>query len=71
MTKKLFILAAVLALAMLASWTPMVEAVGYCGPSYCAGKPPSALCGCPPYSDFPGKTAFCGNWNRVGACWAE
>ena len=71
MTKKLFTLAAVLALTLLASWTPLAEAVGYCSASYCAGKPPYATCGCPPGTDFPGKVVFCGGWNRVGACWAE
>ena len=71
MRKKLLGLAAALGITALASWTGTAEAVGYCSASYCAGKPASATCGCPPHTDFPGKTVFCGGWNRVGACWAE
>lgn len=71
MRKKLFALTAVLCLALLASWAPQAEAVGYCSVSYCAGKPPLAKCGCPPGTDFPGKTSICGLWNHVGGCWAE
>lgn len=69
--KKLLGLAAVLAATFVATWAPSAQAVGYCSASYCAGKPPSASCGCPPHTDRPGHPAFCGSWNRVGACWYE
>ncbi len=71
MKKKLFGLTIALGITVLASWAGPAEAVGPCSATYCAGKPASAKCGCPPGTDFPGKTAFCGSWNRVGACWAE
>ena len=69
--KKLVLLTASLTLLVVASLAPQAEAVGYCSATYCAGKPASALCGCPPWTDRPGATAFCGSWNRVGACWYE
>ena len=71
MKKKLLGLTAALAITALASWAGTAEAVGYCSASYCAGKPLSTKCGCPPGTDFPGKSVFCGGWNQVGACWAE
>ena len=70
MTKKLFALAALLALTALAS-IPQAEAVAYCGSSYCAGKPKSTTCGCPPGTDRVGQASTCGGWNRVGGCWYE
>ncbi len=71
MKMKLLGLTAALGIAVLASWANPAEAVGPCNATYCAGKPASAKCGCPPGTDFPGKVATCGSWNRVGACWAE
>lgn len=71
MKKKLLGLTAALAIAALASWAGTAEAVGGCSATYCAGKPATAFCGCPSYTDFPGRTATCGSWNRVGVCWAE
>ena len=73
MKKRLFSLATVLGLAVLASWAPQAEAVGYCSATYCAGKPASALCGCPTWTDKPGQTSFCGSWNSVSraGCWYE
>lgn len=67
--KKLFVVTAMLAAACVATWAPSAEAVGYCSATYCAGKPATATCGCPPHTDRPGRTVFCGNWNTVGACW--
>ena len=61
--------AVLLALVSAFAWTPAAEAVGYCSATYCANQPPTKLCGCPPHTDRPGATAFCGNWNTVGACW--
>lgn len=73
MKKKLLSLIPVLGLAALASWAPQAEAVGYCDNGYCDGKPASALCGCPPWTDKPGKSTFCGAWNSVSraGCWYE
>ena len=66
---RLMPLAVLLALVSAFAWTPAAEAVGYCSATYCAGHPPTKLCGCPPHTDRTGATAFCGNWNTVGACW--
>jgi hypothetical protein len=71
MRRKLFGLTLGLGITALASWVSTAEAIGYCSATYCATKPLSAPCACPPGTDFPGKSAFCGGWNRVGACWAE
>jgi hypothetical protein len=71
MKRKLLLITTVLGISLMASWAPEADAVGPCNASYCAGKPASAKCGCPPGTDFPGKVAFCGSWNRVGGCWAE
>ena len=73
MKNKLIALTAVLGIAALASWAPQAEAVGYCSATYCAGKPLSATCGCPTWTDKPGQTAFCGSWNTVSrsGCWYE
>jgi hypothetical protein len=70
MKKKLLLLLAVLALCCLA-WTPGEAS---CPPScdtYCPGKPGSAICGCPKWTDRPCRTVTCGSWNRVGGCWYE
>lgn len=66
---RLMPLALLLALVSGLAWTPAAEAVGYCSATYCANQPATKLCGCPPHTDKPGATAFCGSWNRVGACW--
>ena len=71
MTRKLLALTTLLVLTILASWAPRAEAIGSCSAAYCAGRPAATKCGCPPGTDFPGKVATCGSWNRVGACWAE
>lgn len=65
---RLIPLALLLALGFAFAGAPAAEAVGYCSATYCANQP-SKLCGCPPHTDRPGATAFCGSWNRVGACW--
>lgn len=70
MKKKLVLLAAMLVVALLASWARPAEAVGYCSVSYCSTHP-EGTCGCPPGTDRFGHTAFCGNWNQVGGCWLE
>jgi hypothetical protein len=70
MTKKLFALAAGLALTVLAS-IPQAEAVAYCDSGYCKGKPKSTVCGCPPGTDRVGQASTCGGWNKVGGCWYE
>ena len=71
MRKKFPAFSAALGIAAIASWTPQAEAVGYCSASYCAGKPASATCGCPPGTDKVGQTSFCGSWNTVSrtGCW--
>lgn len=61
-----------LALVLLgaAASVPSVEAIGY--PScdtYCPGKTSGTVCGCPSWTDRPGRQTFCGSWNRVGNCW--
>jgi hypothetical protein len=71
MTRKLLVLTALLVLTILASWAPHAEAIGGCSASFCASRPPSTKCGCPPGTDFPGKSVTCGSWNLVGGCWAE
>lgn len=69
--KKLFVLTAMLAATFVATWAPTAQAVAYCSSTYCAGKPSTATCACPPGTDRQGQTAFCGSWNRVGGCWYE
>lgn len=63
MKKKLFAAAALLGIALVPSFAPQAEAVGYCSASYCAGKPPLSQCGCPPDSGRPGFTTVCGFWD--------
>jgi hypothetical protein len=71
MRNRLLALTAALGLAALASWTPSAEAIVYCSDSYCAGKPESTACPCPPGTDKEGKTSNCGEWNSISAngCW--
>ena len=71
MKKKLFALTAVLGISAFVSSVPRAEAVGYCSSTYCAGKPLSTSCGCPPGTDKVGKASTCGGWNKVSAtgCW--
>jgi hypothetical protein len=73
MTKRLFALTAVLGLTVLASWFSQAEAVAYCSSTYCAGKPSTTSCGCPPGTDKVGKASTCGSWNTVSrtGCWYE
>jgi len=73
MRKRLLALAALLGLTALASWAPRVEAVAYCSSTYCAGKPLSTSCGCPPGTDKVGQPSTCGGWNSIsrGGCWYE
>ncbi len=67
MTKKLLSLIALLGLTVLASWAPSAEAVGYCSTTYCAGKPTSTSCGCPPGTDRVGQATTCGAYKTN--CW--
>ena len=71
MKKKLLGLTAALAVTALASGAGSAEAVAYCSSTYCAGKPASTKCGCPPGTDRVGAASTCGGWNRVGGCWYE
>ena len=71
MRKRLLTLTAALALAAIASWAPRAEAIGYCSSTYCAGKPSTTSCACPPGTDKVGKASNCGGWNTVSGigCW--
>ena len=71
MRNRLLALAAALSIAALASWTPGAEAIIYCSESFCAGKPESTACPCPPWSDKEGNTSNCEVWDSigVGGCW--
>lgn len=71
MKKKLFAAAALLGIALVPSFMPEAEAVAYCSPSYCAGKPSSTKCGCPPGSDRVGQSSNCGAYNGPApvGCW--
>ena len=54
MKKRLLTLTATLALTALASWAPRAEANAFCSPTFCAGKPLTTSCACPPGTGFPG-----------------
>jgi hypothetical protein len=71
MKKKLFAAAALLGIALASSWAPQAEAVAYCSPTYCSGKPSTTKCGCPPESDRRGQASSCGAYNGLapGGCW--
>ena len=68
--RKLFLLASLLGVAVLAAWTPRAEAIGYprCD-LYC--PTPTGNCSCPSWTDRPGHLTTCSGWNRVGGCWYE
>jgi hypothetical protein len=69
MVRKLFAVAVLFVLSILAVGIQESLAVGPCTAAYCAGKPASAKCGCPPGTDFPGRVLCCGcSWR---ACWGE
>ena len=70
-SRRITLLAAWLGLAAFLALVPSASAVPWCNSSYCIGKPPSTLCGCPPFTDRPGAAATCGSWNQVGVCWYE
>ena len=71
MKKKLFVAAILLGIALASSWVPQAEAVAYCSPTYCAGKPSTTKCGCPPESDRRGQATTCGAYNGIApaGCW--
>jgi hypothetical protein len=71
MRNRLLALTAALGIAALASWTPSAEATIYCSDAYCAGKPESTACPCPPGTDKEGETSNCEEWNSISAngCW--
>jgi hypothetical protein len=73
MRNRLLALTAALGIAVLASWTPSAEAIIYCSDAYCAGKPESTACPCPPGTDKEGKPSNCGEWSSITAigCWYE
>ena len=73
MRNRLLALTAALAIAALASWTSSAEAAIYCSYGFCAGKPESAACLCPPGSDKEFKPSNCGEWDSISAmgCWYE
>jgi hypothetical protein len=71
MRNRLLALTAALGIAALASWAPDAEAIGYCSSTYCAGKPGTTSCACPPGTDKVGKASNCAGWNTVSGigCW--
>ncbi len=73
MKKKLLGLTAALAITALASWAGSAEAIGYCSPTFCAGKPLTTKCACPPGTDRRGSPSNCGAYTGISAngCWYE
>ena len=74
MRNRLLALTAALGIAAFASWTPSAEAITvYCSDLYCAGKPESAACPCPPGTDKEGNPSNCEDWNSISqhGCWYE
>jgi len=71
MRNRLLALTAALGITALASWAPNAEAIGYCSSTYCAGKPGTTACACPPDTDKKGKASNCAGWNTVSGigCW--
>ena len=65
MRNRLLALTVALGIAALASWAPSAEAIGYCSSTYCAGKPSTTACACPPGTDKVGKASNCAGWNTV------
>jgi len=67
MKKKLLVLTALLGITALAASVPQAEAIGYCSSTYCAGKPGSTRCACPPGTDKVGQANFCDGYQT--SCW--
>ena len=65
--KKLLVLTALLGITALAASVPQAEAIGYCSSTYCAGKPGSTRCACPPGTDKVGQATFCEAYQT--SCW--
>jgi hypothetical protein len=70
MKGKLFALAAILGLTLLASGIPRAEATTYPSCLSCTG-PTNTTCICPEGTDWAGSPSFCRTWNQVGGtgCW--
>lgn len=73
MRNRLLTLTVALALTALASWMPRAEANAFCSPTFCAGKPLTTSCACPPGTGFPGRASNCGSYTGNGfmGCWGE
>ena len=74
MGNRLLALTAVLGIAALASWAPSAEAIiYYCSDTYCAEKPESTACNCPPETDREGRPSNCAEWQSISqhGCWYE
>jgi hypothetical protein len=71
MKKKLFAAAALLGIALVPSFTPQAEAIGYCSATFCAGRPGTTKCACPPGTDRVGQPSSCGAYNgpATAGCW--
>lgn len=69
--KKLLALVALIASTFAAVPAPTAEAIIYCSSGYCANRPDTDPCDCPPWSDRYGETAFCSDWDGISGCWYE
>jgi hypothetical protein len=68
MKKKLLFLALACGLSLASS---SAQAVYHPCDTYCPTHTLGTQCQCPPTTDRPYATVFCGGWNRVGGCWYE
>ncbi len=72
MRRKLLVLAALIGLSIpLPGTEATVSAVNICSQAYCATRPQTQACACPPTSARPGAPSFCGAWMHNGACFRE
>jgi hypothetical protein len=68
MKTKLLIAVALLGVSLASS--PASSAPQFCDTTYCVGRPSTAPCNCPTWTDKPGAPRTCGNWNTAGSgCW--
>jgi hypothetical protein len=73
MKRKLLMLAVLLGVSTIPAWAPQAEAAVYCGPVFCANRPLTTSCACPPGTDRVGSPSSCGTYQSIGfnGCWYE
>ena len=73
MKRKMLLLSLLLGISTIPAWAPQAEAAIYCGPVFCASRPWTTSCACPPGTDRVGSPSNCGSYQSIGfnGCWYE